>query len=832
TLTYTEISGGTVLGTATNDEQVFNAQPIGFNFTFNEIVYQSVSISCNGFLAMGDVVTTSNVALSTGATNNVVAIMNRDLKSRSDGELSYLLEGSIPNRIFTVQWKKYRRMPTQCANDTLNFQIKLYETTNLIQYSYGNCKAANYAIAGPVQVGLRGAANTEFTNRTTTTNWAATNPGASNTANCTMNNTIVPPNGLTFTWTPPLTGVVPQAATSPHPANDVTHISLATFLTWQPGEGNPPTGYKVYFGTDNPPTNIVNGTTQTLPYYDPNPDLTFSTVYYWQIVPYNDIGDAINCPIWTFTAMPNPLVATYPFTENWDEAIPPDVPTNFTVINANNDINTWMVVAAHPNSEPNALRIVYSITEAMDDWFISPPLQMTAGINYQVRFFYKAQSPNYPEKLEVKLGSAPTIDSLTRQIWNDNNMINTAYQEALIPVYPDTSGIYYVGWHAYSNANSYELYVDDIRIETFNPILPPPRNLAGITGNGSVILTWRPPLSRTLLGYTVYRNNIAITPTLVSDTTFTDVTALWGTFYNYTVKATSYIPTGESASSNVVNIMPDYYMPTGLNAITGNGSVVLNWIAPGPLPPQAYNIFKNWAYLCTTVGNITTYVDTTAAIGMNTLYNISAVYSNPVGESEATNPVNITPRFNPPTGLHATATTTAVTLHWTASSPFQPVGYRVFRGTDVMNPTIITDTLFIDITGIPGQNYIYTVKAMYTNPTGISDPSNSVTAAIVGINDPEVPALVTELKGNFPNPFNPETAIDFGLKNDSDVTLIIYNSCGQKIRTLVNAYTKAGNYSITWNGKDNRNRKVASGLYLYKMTSGNYSSTKKMILLK
>ncbi len=88
---------------------------------------------------------------------------------------------------------------------------------------------------------------------------------------------------------------------------------------------------------------------------------------------------------------------------------------------------------------------------------------------------------------------------------------------------------------------------------------------------------------------------------------------------------------------------------------------------------------------------------------------------------------------------------------------------------------------------------------------------------------------------NYPNPFNPTTIISFSLtaKDAKNATLEIYNLKGQKIKTFSNLQiTQFTNQQIIWNGKDDNNKKVSSGVYFYKMKAGNYLSTKKMILLK
>jgi flagellar hook assembly protein FlgD len=92
--------------------------------------------------------------------------------------------------------------------------------------------------------------------------------------------------------------------------------------------------------------------------------------------------------------------------------------------------------------------------------------------------------------------------------------------------------------------------------------------------------------------------------------------------------------------------------------------------------------------------------------------------------------------------------------------------------------------------------------------------------------------ITPKLFGNYPNPFNPSTTISYQLSTDSDVTLIIYNIKGQKVKTLVNETLPAGRYSVVWNGKDNNSKQTSSGIYFYKLSAGNFQQTRKMLLLK
>lgn len=93
--------------------------------------------------------------------------------------------------------------------------------------------------------------------------------------------------------------------------------------------------------------------------------------------------------------------------------------------------------------------------------------------------------------------------------------------------------------------------------------------------------------------------------------------------------------------------------------------------------------------------------------------------------------------------------------------------------------------------------------------------------------------LGTHLGANYPNPFNPITTIEFTTENTKTHTeLIIHNIRGQKVKTLINEKLDAGNHSIIWNGTDDNGQVVSSGVYFYEMNTGDYTSVKKMILMK
>jgi hypothetical protein len=88
------------------------------------------------------------------------------------------------------------------------------------------------------------------------------------------------------------------------------------------------------------------------------------------------------------------------------------------------------------------------------------------------------------------------------------------------------------------------------------------------------------------------------------------------------------------------------------------------------------------------------------------------------------------------------------------------------------------------------------------------------------------------LGNNYPNPFNNTTKIDFYVRENSSVNLSIYNSLGQKVRTLYNTDAGVGEYSIRWDGRSDDGRYCASGVYIYRLQLKGSEVSKKMVLLK
>ena len=88
------------------------------------------------------------------------------------------------------------------------------------------------------------------------------------------------------------------------------------------------------------------------------------------------------------------------------------------------------------------------------------------------------------------------------------------------------------------------------------------------------------------------------------------------------------------------------------------------------------------------------------------------------------------------------------------------------------------------------------------------------------------------LSSNYPNPFNPVTSLSFGLPTAGHVRLQIYNVLGQQVKTLIDEPMEIGHHEVTWNGRDGSGKAVSSGVYFYRLESGQFGQTRKMMLVK
>ncbi len=180
--------------------------------------------------------------------------------------------------------------------------------------------------------------------------------------------------------------------------------------------------------------------------------------------------------------------------------------------------------------------------------------------------------------------------------------------------------------------------------------------------------------------------------------------------------------------------------------------------------------------------------------------------------------------------FNSSVSSNEVALNWTTASELNNSGFVIERKSENGN--------FIKIGFVKGKGTTAEVSS-YNFSDKIAEPGiYKYRLKQVNFDGSFEYSKITEIKfdgvpkkfglnQNYPNPFNPSTSISYELAEDSHVTLFVYNSLGMKVAELLDKNEKEGNYSIKFKAE-----KLSSGIYYYRLTAGNFSEVKKMLLLK
>ena len=392
----------------------------------------------------------------------------------------------------------------------------------------------------------------------------------------------------------------------------------------------------------------------------------------------------------------------------------------------------------------------------------------------------------------------------------------------------------------------YELTVDAI----LNYDYSAPLNLVAENADGYVSLSWtEPAYERYLVSYNVLRDGIEINNVPISENSYNDSEVVVGTEYTYTIVGVYEEPGGQSVPSNAVSIT---YFTTGEALFSDDFEAhndfalnMANWIQYDEDGAGTYAInevdFQN-------SGEPMSYIVFNPSMTTPPVENMNLESGEKIlcsfASTEGTNDDwLITPRIT-------IGTTTVISFSARSyTDQYELEKFRVLisqggeepsdftlslhQGTDyIVAPTEWTPYYF-NVSELTGMTVRFAVQCITTDGFIFMMDNFRVDSTDDGVsNGNDVIPTLTQLGNNYPNPFNPETTISYSMKEAGDVRIDIYNLKGQRVKTLVNEFANEGAHQIVWNGQDDSNNSCASGLYFYKMTSGSYSKTNKMILMK
>lgn len=611
---------------------------LGFTFIFDGLPYTQCYVSTNGFITLGNTQPLLNtygpLGVATGYSGAISAF-GQYIRSDTD-QIIYKTTGNAPNRVFTIQWKNvYRNADT--FKNLFNFQIKLYETSNLIEFHYGQSFPEN---TDPitVQVGLRGPSNifaqgnviNRLQNNTNgNVTWALnTMPGTVSSHSLRTSATEYPDNGLVLKFTPSL----PCSTPSGSPTNfvigssgvtldrfngnsfDIGTSNATNFLVLRSLINVPPTPAQITNRTFFTINQIIDDTYRVI---SNSSNTTFNqtgldsnTTYYYWVIPFN--SNCLGAPIYHFGGMisasnttcipattlsplfnitgngfsaswlpvPNatnyivqvslnsgfnnlvpgfesissgglttinvdglqPLLLYYvriravgngpcsvnsnsqfilmpcgyytiPYSQNFDATAINSIPNCFAVQNENLDSNQWNVQAINSASAPRSLYLNTNSSEASNDWFFLPGLQLEGSRVYRLKYkINTGANETFNERLRIRIGNSQSTAGMTTTLQDLPTIVNTIYQENFVDFSVASNGVYYLGFQAYSAQNQSYIVIDDILIE-FAPtcFMPESVTLLNVTSD-SALIGFEEPDTLPANGYEYYLSTTSLTP--------------------------------------------------------------------------------------------------------------------------------------------------------------------------------------------------------------------------------------------------------------------------------------------------------------------------------
>lgn len=550
--------------------------------------------------------------------------------------------------------------------------------------------------------------------------------------------------------------------------------------------------------------------------------------------------------------------------DNWHQELGPDHINKQWIANSSQTFDNRGARSGNWNA------VLENNSEAM----LVRPIMLEGGHCYSLSFWARQDYTTY-SRVRAFLGENYRMEGTRIQIMPATNVINGDYQEFYCEFTAPETGLHYIGIYGSVISGAHYLSLDDISIIHYGAAIPP-SNLQATVNRMKVKLDWDAPdfdsqgarfnskneladvdevKSRhelVLLGYNIYRNGYLVKT--IEDPDITSFTVDFLANGSYFLKVSSLynfgisLPIGTEVTIDVelhqgpfeddFEGYPDFareFAPWSQKSEDDSPTTQIDGINfPGSGTRHGFMIFNP----SQTVPPLT---DITAYVGEKMVATFSA-------EDRLNKDYLLTPRIqlgeNSTVKFYARSHSENYGLgHFKIGLFLEPapfvVGFYGVSGTEnIFVPTDWTEYSF-DLSRYDNQKAYLAIHCAVPHDNTTSHDyilyidNFSITFDPTSTEDDVIPAFkLTELKGNYPNPFNPETTISYSLAEAGHTRLDIYNLKGQLVRCLVSSQMMAGDHEVVWNGRDDHNRAVSSGMYLIRLSTGKHISTKKMIMMK
>ncbi|MCD4650530.1 MAG: S8 family serine peptidase, partial [Candidatus Cloacimonetes bacterium] len=598
----------------------------------------------------------------------------------------------------------------------------------------------------------------------------------------------------------PYANVPPFEPSQPNPEDNAQFVVTHTNFSWFPWDAADL--YDFYLGTDNPPTNVVNGDTTSVAQFSLDTPLASNTQYYWQIQSHNAHGDTLGA-VWSFSTAPQA-------NEDFETGNFNSYGWGFSGYGA------WTIQTDDPISGQYCIQA----GNIANNQHSSIAVTVETLVQGDIVFYKKVScfdSPNDDGDYLVFF-----IDGTEMGRWDGN--ISWSYEA--FNVLP---GTHEFKWRYQKNAGGTGLndtaWIDYI---IFPPMSAPPQNLmANVFNDTDVHLQWDlPSVTTGLTEYYVYRNNNMIA--LITDPTATSYNNTGLPDGAYTYYLTSRYNTEESLPSNSVDVVINLNAPHIVSSSVVNvNNVFLQWIPPTVWQHQrsasdnnrvldGYTVYRDAQEICTIENpTVTQYTDDTALPNAEYEYYLTASYNGIVSLPSNSSFIEIEATYPPNQFSAQLIENTTIEIGWRIPDmPESPTlngltGYNIYRNDELIATPEVADTIWSDTPDATGQ-FCYYMEAVFE--TLISLPTEEIIVDILSA-ESGIPGFITKFRGNYPNPFNPETILFFSLSKELPVSLVIYDIRGRLVAELLhNERLSAGQHKVVWNAVG-----VSSGIYFCRM---------------
>jgi len=456
--TLDTLVGGVHVPNLEGDTRTSSPIDIGFDFEFNGVMYDTIIAMSDGFISFNTSATstaTNDLDNTTASRYPLIAPLWDDLDGRAFGSdtstASYLTSGTAPNRVFTFEWKRWE-WRYNSDSSVVTFQVKLYETSNVIEFYYKD--EGDAPVSPSASIGIADAAS--FLSLT-----SIATPTVSNTSETTSLDSV--PDGTVYAFTPP-------SCIAPNNLSVVSVGSDSAKINW---------GF-VGTGTQFAYINITSGTTPS----GQGSVISADSVTISGLMGNTDYDFYVReiCAVGDSSAWVGPLsytTACSPFTVPYFEGFESITSVGFGVIpDCWLETGDWATADApatfnrQPRTGSNYLTTRWTATDVI----YTAPITLNAGISYDFSYYYSTDGNTGWDSINIYAGSAQDINTMSSIGSTIYDPVNTNYIEDINTFIPQSTGTYYFAIRVKANGDPWYVSFDDISV-VVTPTCPAPSNI-------------------------------------------------------------------------------------------------------------------------------------------------------------------------------------------------------------------------------------------------------------------------------------------------------------------------------------------------------------------